>query len=46
MIGQGGAATVYLAKDNKDRRYALKMIKNYDDPLIKQMIDGEIRIQK
>lgn len=46
IIGEGGAAIVYLAKDNRDNSYALKMIKNYNDPIIKEMVDAEIRIQK
>lgn len=35
IIGEGGAAVVYLAKDNRNNSFALKMIKNYNDPLIK-----------
>lgn len=46
IIGEGGAAAVYLAKDSRNNSYALKMVKNYSDPIIKEMVDAEIRIQK
>lgn len=46
IIGEGGAAIVYLAKDSRNNSYALKMIKNYHDPFIKKMVDAELRIQK
>ncbi len=45
-IGEGAAANVYLAKDSKGSSFALKMIKGYNDPIMKHMVDAEINIQK
>jgi hypothetical protein len=35
LIGEGGAAVVYLAKDRRENSCAIKKIKNYKDSVIK-----------
>lgn len=35
IIGVGGQGTVYLAKDEDDKTYAIKMIKDYNNAIVK-----------
>lgn len=46
IIGKGAAGTVYLVKDVNGTSYALKMIDNYKDRFIKQMVENQIKTQK
>ena len=46
IIGEGGAGIVYLAKDVEGKGYAIKMIKDYNNPVTKHAVDAEISIQK
>lgn len=45
IIGEGGAGVVYLAKDKYDKSVAVKMIRNYNNPIVKESVDAEINIQ-
>lgn len=35
MIGEGGAGKVFIVQDQDKEIYALKEVKNYDDPIMK-----------
>jgi serine/threonine protein kinase len=46
IIGQGAASVVYLAKQIKGKKsVAIKNIRNYKDPIMKEAVNAEIKIQ-
>ena len=45
-IGEGGAGNVLLARDKINNFYAIKVIRNYNNPFISEMVNNEIDIQK
>jgi serine/threonine protein kinase len=46
VIGEGAASIVYLAKNQTGKNVAIKKIKDYKNPIIKEAVDKEIKIQK
>ena len=46
VIGEGGAGVVYLATNREKELFALKMVNDYSNPVVKESVDTEIKIQK
>ena len=41
-IGEGGAGVVYLARNKRDKYFAIKMVRNYNNPMVKELVNNEI----
>lgn len=46
VIGEGAAGIVYLTRNQQGQYFAIKSVKNYDNPITRTLTDNEIEIQK